>query len=192
MLSKNCHILTMTRIMLIRHAEKHNGGRERGVNIEGVHTHHELTVRGWQRAGALVRYFAPIGGMPPGSPISTPRTIFASAATPESPSLRAQHTVELLAAAIGVDVDHSHVDGHEVAMALAALAAADPVLICWHHSHLPTLAKAIGGRHLQCPEEWPEDRFDVVWVLDRTDNASPWRFSQVAQRLFAHDRPELI
>ena len=28
----------MFRVMIIRHAEKHNGGRERGVNIEGVHT----------------------------------------------------------------------------------------------------------------------------------------------------------
>ena len=68
--------------MIIRHAEKHNGGRERGVNLEGIHTKHELTVRGWLRAGALVRFFAPIGGTPPGFPISTPRSIFAAAATP--------------------------------------------------------------------------------------------------------------
>jgi broad specificity phosphatase PhoE len=182
----------MTRIMLIRHAEKHNGGRERGVNIEGIHTHHELTVRGWQRAGALVRYFAPMGGMPDGSPISTPRTIFASAATAESPSLRAQHTVELLAAALGIDIDHRHADGHEGAVARAALAAPEPVLISWHHSHLPTLARAIAGPDLPCPDDWPEDRFDVVWVLDRPEEGSPWTFSQVPQRLFAHDRSEPI
>jgi phosphohistidine phosphatase SixA len=182
----------MTRIMLIRHAEKHNGGRERGVSIEGVHAHHELTVRGWQRAGALVRYFAPVGGMPADAPISTPRTIFASAATPESPSLRAQHTVELLAAALGIDIDHRHPDGHEAAIAKAALAAPGPVLISWHHSHLPALARAIGGRDLPCPDEWPDERFDVVWVLDRHEDAGAWTFSQVAQQLFAHDRPEPI
>jgi phosphohistidine phosphatase SixA len=182
----------MTRIMLIRHAEKHNGGRERGVSIDGVHAHHELTVRGWQRAGALVRYFAPIDGMAQGSPISTPRTIFASASIPESPSLRAQHTVELLAEALGIDIHHHHPDGNETAVAAAALAAPAPVLICWHHSHLPALAKAIGGPRLSCPAEWPEERFDVVWVLDRLDGAGPWAFSQVPQRLFAHDRPEPI
>ncbi|HEY8003807.1 MAG TPA: hypothetical protein VIE16_06230, partial [Phenylobacterium sp.] len=66
--------------MIIRHAEKHAGTHERGVNIKGYHTSHELTVRGWIRSGALVRFFAPIGGLPDGAPISTPRSIFASAA----------------------------------------------------------------------------------------------------------------
>jgi phosphohistidine phosphatase SixA len=182
----------MSRIMIIRHAEKHNGGRERGVNIEGIHTHHELTVRGWQRAGALVRFFAPLEGTPAGSAISTPRSIFASAATPQSPSLRAQHTVQPLAAVLGIEVDKNHAEGEEVAVAAAALAAAAPVLIAWHHSHIPALAKTIAGGPLGCPESWPDDRFDVVWILERNDAAGPWSFSQVAQCLFAHDRAEPI
>jgi phosphohistidine phosphatase SixA len=188
----------MPRIMIIRHGEKHNGGRERGVNIEGFHTKHELTVRGWQRAGALVRFFAPVGGLPPGSPISTPRSIFASAATPESPSLRAQHTVKPLAETLGLQIDNRHAEGEESAVAAAALAAAPlgPVLISWHHSHIPALARSVAGGELACPEAWPDERFDVVWILDRSDEAAapgaPWRFSQVAQRLFAYDRPEPI
>lgn len=182
----------MPRIMIIRHAEKHSGGRERGVNMEGLRAHHELTVRGWQRAGALARFFAPVGGMPPGSPISTPRSIFASAATPRSPSLRAQHTVAPLAAMLGIPIDKSHADGEEAAIAAAALAAADPVLIAWHHSHIPTLARMIAGAQLGFPE-WPDERFDLVWVLDRgAQPAGPWRFSQVAQCLFAQDRDEAI
>ena len=184
--------------MIIRHGEKHNGGRERGVNIEGFHTKHELTVRGWQRAGALVRFFAPVGGLPPGAPISTPRSIFASAATPESPSLRAQHTVKPLAETLGLQIDNRHAEGEEPAVAAAALAAAPagPVLISWHHSHIPALARSVAGGELACPEAWPDERFDVVWILDRSDEAAapgaPWRFSQVAQRLFAYDRPEPI
>jgi hypothetical protein len=190
----------MPRIMIIRHAEKHNGGRERGVNIEGFHTKHELTVRGWLRAGALVRFFAPLAGMPPGSPISTPRSIFASAATPDSPSLRAQHTVKLLAETLGLQIDHRHAEGEEPAVAAAALAAAraGPVLISWHHSHIPALARIVAGGELACPEAWPEawpdERFDLVWILDRSDEAAttPWRFTQVPQCLFAYDRPEPI
>jgi len=183
----------MPRIMIIRHAEKHNGGRERGVNIEGVHAHHELTVRGWQRAGALVRFFAPVGGMPASSPISTPQSIFASAATPQSPSLRAQHTVEPLAAVLGVRVDNNHAEGEEAAVAAAALAAAGPVLIAWHHSHIPPLARIIAGEQSGCPGDWPDDRFDVVWIFDRSEaDGGPWRFSQVAQCLFAHDRADAI
>lgn len=179
--------------MIIRHAEKHTGGRERGVDIEGFHTKHELTVRGWLRAGALVRFFAPVGGMPAGLPISTPRSIFASAATPQSPSLRAIHTVEPLAAALGVPVDKTHAEGEEAAVAAAALAADGPVLIAWHHSHIPILAKMIAGEEAGYPHGWPDDRFDVVWIFDRSDaTAGRWRFSQVAQCLFAYDRDQPI
>ena len=55
----------MLKIMIIRHAEKHqHGSHDRGVNEDGRPAHHELTVRGWQRAGALVHLFAPPGGLP--------------------------------------------------------------------------------------------------------------------------------
>jgi hypothetical protein len=179
--------------MIIRHAEKHNGGRERGVNLEGVHTKHELTVRGWLRAGALVRFFAPIAGMPTGFPISTPRSIFAAAATPDSPSLRSQHTVQPLAAVLGVHVDKGYSEGEEDELAAAALAAPGPVLISWHHSHIPLLAKAVAGAQFEGPDDWPDDRFDVVWILDRDEAAGGrWRFSQFAQCLFAYDRNEPI
>jgi phosphohistidine phosphatase SixA len=183
----------MRRIMIIRHAEKHyEGHRDRGVCVDGFHTKHELTVRGWQRAGALVGFFAPGRGLEPSDPISTPRSIFASAATPKSPSLRAQRTVEPLAAILGVEIDHRHADGEEDALAEAIIAAPGPVLVSWHHSHIIRLVRIIAGRDVGCPGEWPEDRFDVVWVLDRASDDGGWTFSQVAQRIFAHDRPEPI
>ena len=180
----------------MRHAEKHAGTGEHGVSIAGVPAHHELTVRGWQRSGALVPYFAPAGGHPPGAPIATPRSIMASAATRQSPSLRAQHTVQPLADLLGVTVDKRFADGDEVSAAAAALAAASPVLIVWHHSHIPILAKLIASAELPCPALWPDDCFDVVWVLDRPDQPdgadSHWRFSQVVQRLFVTDRTDPI
>jgi len=175
--------------MIIRHAEKHNGGTERGVNIDGVHTKHELTVRGWQRAGALVRYFAPVGGAPASCQISTPRSIFASAATPDSPSLRSQHTVMPLAEVLGVEVNKAFAEGEEAAAAAAALAAPGPVLISWHHSHIPPLVRHIAGDEVTYPRHWPDDRFDLVWTLDQSEGG-PWTFSQVPQCLFAQDRPE--
>jgi hypothetical protein len=68
--------------------------------------------------------------------------------------------------------------------------AQGPVLIAWHHSHIVRLAKAIAGDAIGCPEAWPDERFDVVWTLDRADDG--WTFSQVPQRLFAHDGAEPI
>jgi hypothetical protein len=184
----------MPRIMLIRHAEKHtNGGVDRSVNSQGRHAKHELTLRGWLRAGALAHFFAPAWGLPEDGPISTPRSIFASAATKDSPSLRPLHTVQPLAERIGVAVDTSFACGHEDAVSAAALRAPGPTLIVWHHSHIREICRAIMGPTTAIPVEWPEDRFDVVWVLDRSeDPRGPWSFTQVPQRLFAYDRDEPI
>src|SRR5579885_3119382 len=55
--------MTCAKIMLIRHAERPSADKRfRGVTIEGRKDKEELTVRGWQRAGALVRFFAPLDG----------------------------------------------------------------------------------------------------------------------------------
>ena len=183
----------MPKIMIIRHAEKPGDGNpHRGVTLDGAHDKHELTVRGWQRAGALVRFFAPHNDQPPVPPIATPRSIFASAVTHFSPSMRAQRTVQPLAAALGIAVDAGHANGEERYLAAAALAAPSPVLIAWHHNHIATLARQIAGGELPCPGHWPDDRFDVVWVLERPDEGGPWTFSQVPQCVIHDDCTDAI
>jgi hypothetical protein len=55
------------------------------------------------------------------------------------------------------------------------------------------LARKIAGKDVGCPHEWPDDRFDIVWTLDRSDDTgAPWTFTQAPQRLFAYDRDEPI
>lgn len=182
----------MRKIMIIRHAEKPgDADPDHGVSWNGVHDRHDLTVRGWQRAGALVRFFAPIDAPLTGD-LATPATIIASSATPESRSLRAQHTVRPLAEALGIAIDTRHADGEEDAVAVAVRAAASPVLIAWHHHHIAALARAIGGSAIGCPRHWPDDRFDVVWVLDQTEDEAPWALTQIPQRLLAGDRADVI
>lgn len=182
----------MPRIMIIRHAEKPGDSEnDRGVCIAGTHDKHGLTVRGWQRAGALVRYF-----QRPSDPlVGTPRTIIASASTAHSPSLRAQYTVTPLAQALDLAIDARHADGEEFDAAASALAAANatdgPVLIAWHHHHIAVLTGLIAGNFEICPAYWPEDRYDVVWSLAR-DGDAPWRFSQTAQLLLPGDRAGLL
>jgi phosphohistidine phosphatase SixA len=178
------------KIMLIRHGEKHtSGSHDRGITADGHHARHELTVRGWQRAGALVCHFAPPAGAPKDSPIQAPRSIFASDATKDSPSKRAMHTVGPLADQLGIPVNHDYVEDEEDALVAAILAAPSPVLVVWHHSNLPAIAKKITGGHLECPAAWPDDRFDVTWILDCSgDHAGSWTFTKVAQCLLPGDR----
>jgi broad specificity phosphatase PhoE len=184
----------MQKIMIIRHAEKHqHGSHGRGVTEDGIPARHELTARGWQRAAALVHLFKPAGTFPNDSPIQTPRSIFASNATKQSPSLRAMHTAGPLAAALGIPVHHGYAEGEEKALAAAVSVVPSPVLIVWHHGHICRLAKDIAGEHISCPTDWPDERFDVVWILERRGvPGTVWTFSQVAQRLLPDDCPALF
>jgi hypothetical protein len=40
------------------------------------------------------------------------------------------------------------------------------------------------------PRDWPDDRFDVVWLFDRTDTG--WSFSQLPQLLLSGDSADPI
>jgi hypothetical protein len=52
--------MTANKIMVIRHAEKpDDSGTVFGVTTEGLQDPEELTVRGWQRAGALATFSHP-------------------------------------------------------------------------------------------------------------------------------------
>jgi hypothetical protein len=181
----------MLKIMIIRHAEKHQHGiHDRGVTEDGRPSHHELTVSGWQRAGALVHLFAPPGGLPDGCRIHKPRSIFASDATRDSPSLRAMHTAGPLAAALGIPVNHAYAEEEEAALAAVVVAAPSPVLIVWHHGAIPRLVTEIAGKLPGCPVHWPDDRFDLIWILERNAPRAGWSFSQVTQRLLPGDRTD--
>lgn len=135
-----------------------------------------------------MRFFAPHRGRP-ADPLSIPCSIFASAATPDSPSLRAKHTVTPLAEDLGLAVHAHFADGEEEQVASALLAAAGPTLVAWHHHSIPALVRAIAGDVAGCPLDWPDDRFDLVWVLERSADGR-WSFSQAVQRLLAYDPVE--
>ena len=152
----------MAQIMIIRHAEKPSlDGTVRGVTETGDQDPLELSVRGWQRAGASVRLFAPVAPRVAADPLATPTVIFATATTAASPRLRPQHTVTPLAALLGVIVDRNHAEGDEADLAGAA-AAGGPVLICWHHEHTVRLVQSIARAAIDCPNAWPDARFDMV------------------------------
>ena len=152
------------KVMLIRHAEKPVDSTA-GVSEDGSTDKHSLIVRGWQRAGALVAFFAK-----PAQPgIAVPATIFASTTTDdpsvpseEAKSLRPQETVAPTAAKLGIAVNATVAVGNEPALIGLLQASSGVCLVAWEHKHIPIIA----GGFVENPPPWG-DRFDAVWVLDR-------------------------
>ncbi|MCI0468343.1 MAG: histidine phosphatase family protein [Beijerinckiaceae bacterium] len=178
--------------MLIRHAERPSADKSiRGVSQEGVKDKEELTVRGWQRAGALVRFFAPIADRFVHPALAKPDILFACKAGPEAPSLRPQHTLLPLADLLHAEFNCDYYEGEEELLVKAVAAAqAATALIAWKHNNMHVIANAILGDKSIAPQYWPFNRFDLVWVFDK--RGGRWSFSQVPQLLLAGDQPEIV
>jgi hypothetical protein len=185
--------MAATKIMLIRHAEKPpDDGSAAGVSQDGTQDVEELIVRGWQRSGALIRFFAPANGQFAHPRLKTPNVIFASAVAKHSNSLRPQHTVLALAQFLKIDLDLNHLKGDEDALASDAIARDGTVLIAWEHQLIPKIANQIMGNNTTCPQTWPGERFDLVWIFDRASAAQSWTFTQAPQQVMPGDRSDVI
>ena len=148
--------MAATKIMIIRHAEKPDDPAGiGGVAPNGAADAEELTVRGWQRAGALIGLFAPPSARFADPHLALPCVIFASGTGHHSKSLRPQHTVTPLAEKIGSKVNVTHLKGDEKALVTDAIATNGVVLIAWEHEAIPTIANLIIGNQTTCPQSWP-------------------------------------
>jgi hypothetical protein len=184
-----------SKIMIIRHGEK-PAGHVAGVDESGASGGHHLSVRGWQRAGALTCLFAPARGPLQSPLLARPEFIFASAAVDDpvpgnSRSRRSEETVRPLAAVVGVEVDLRFSKGGEKALAAAAMACGGPVLVAWHHENISAIVNAIAGAKI-APQNWPSERFDLVFVLTLNQADGTYGFAQVPQCLLAGDSSAVI
>ncbi len=187
-----------TKIMIIRHAEKPDDTTQ-GIDAVGSPGKEFLTVRGWQRAGALARFFAPADAKLKRPGIETPQFLFASGPLSKeqkqdtgdgSKSFRPEQTITPLAKLLGskVPFNLTFVEGDEAQMAASATQCGGVVLISWQHEKIPTIADAILGKSGIAPSKWPGNRFDLVWVFDLQPDGK-YSFSQVPQMLLAGDSP---
>ncbi|WP_395387676.1 hypothetical protein [Mesorhizobium ciceri] len=172
--------------MIIRHAEKPvPGGADLGVDEQGEGDPASLTVRGWQRAGALCRLFSE-----PPLPLSMPASIVASATVKKdgsgTRSKRPSQTIAPLAMRLGLEPDLTHSKGQEQLAAESIRIAPSPVLVSWQHESIPGLAAAIAGSTEIAPPSWPDDDFDSIWMLEAgQDNV--WSFLRMSQALLDGD-----
>ena len=174
------------KIMLIRHAEKPNGGGDPGLMPNGAENPRALTLTGWKRANALVGLFNPPDGAAPKPPLAKPSSLFASG----SDSLRPKQTIAPLAAALNLSV-RTFLKGQEAQLVAAAKGAEDPVLISWQHEAIPEIAALIRGGADGVPPNWPAHRFDLVWVFDLQASGA-WSFTQVPELVMPGDSAKPI
>lgn len=184
-----------SKIMLIRHGEKPaEPPPPYGITLQGEHDNESLTAHGWQRAGALVSFFAPSNGQFQNPHIATPRTIYAVRVGPDSESWRHQQTVtpllEKLHGRAAANFDYLK---HQTDLLVASVLASEGVvLVCWDHNHLPVIARQIPSSPNSTtlpPDEWDESRFDLVWVFDLDPIAGGYLFKAVPQLVLAGDAP---
>ncbi|MFD4243497.1 hypothetical protein ACFWP3_18160 [Streptomyces sp. NPDC058525] len=166
-------------IMVIRHAEKPYAG-DSGWDEEGEDDPGSLAGRGWRRADELPRLFPPARG----SSLPRPATVFAAGGRAGAPA-RCKQTVAALATALRTPVRAEFAVGAEPALVHAVLRAPMPVLVCWEHSGIPRLVRALGAHQvLGVPAAWP-DRHDLVWTFTRRQGR--WSFREIPQHLLSGD-----
>jgi broad specificity phosphatase PhoE len=177
--------LDVIRIMFIRHAEKPEGDDpDQGTTAKGIIDPESLTPRGWQRAGALARFFRSAAGDGP----LTPSVVFAAGIGHGSNSKRPIETVRPLVKLLNETRETPFItrylkDDHQD-LVHDILRRKGVVLVSWEHKVIPKVIAFIPDAP-PTPSDWPDDRFDVVWVLERA--ADGWRFSQIPQLLLAGD-----
>ena len=173
-------------VILIRHAEKPVEHGPQGFTHEGKPDPHSLTAAGWQRSGALIRYFNPQAGEAPPSGLPLPDHVMAVHYDPakDSDTRRPKQTVHELARSLGVKLDDRFAKGQEKALAEDIRGLSGCVLVCWAHELIPAILEAMGVARAVIPP-WPEDRFDLVWILTLQEDR--WTFRQQAQMLMPGD-----
>lgn len=177
-------------IVITRHGEKPSeSGKPHGINVEGEHDPHSLSVRGWMRAGALAGIF---GLLPqtqyPG--IQVPQRIYATHPSHSAQSTREYDTAGPTATKLGHKVRADYKHGQEAQLAAELASTQDSALVVWHHGAIPELMKHFDIENADhIPEQWPEDRFDLMWVLTRPNEHSQFTWQPVNQDLLEGDLP---
>lgn len=184
--------MTTKTILVIRHAEKPDTHGVGGVEPNGQPDAKSLTPRGWQRAGALVQFFTPDDAHPR-APLKRPKYLFAARAdqTGDDHSKRPYQTIEPLAAHLkpAAKIDDSLRKDELDKLIRKVTSLDDTVLVSWEHKNIPPMARLLVPASEKVPN-WPEDRFDMVWVFDRLDDS--WHLTQVPQLLLAGDKAALF
>ena len=165
------------KIMIVRHGEKPLK-TEKGVLINGVKSPDSLVVKGWVRAGALSQLFR--ASHPD---LVTPSHLYACYKSKHAQ--RALETITPLSEIINVPINTTIQRDNVKGIAREAMALNGNVLIAWEHKCIHLIANEIVSKKL-VPQEWPGDRFDMIYVFTLRDDGE-YDFKQVPQMVVKGD-----
>lgn len=176
-----------TKIMLVRHAEKPDKDfAPYGVTREGERSKESLQIRGWQRAGALIALFAPPNGQFNAS-LAKPQFLYASTPLRRKGSRRPIETITPLAQKLAIKINWDFPRFDFESMLEEVFSCRGVVMICWQREYIPKIALKILDEGNTVPTNWPEDRFDMIWVFDLDRASGRYKFKQVPQKLLMGD-----
>ena len=175
-------------IVITRHGEKpSDSGKPHGINSDGEHDPHSLSVRGWTRAGALAGLFGLVP-QPRYPGVAQPSRVYATEPSHDAHSTREYDTAHPTASKLRLKLNSNYKHGQESQLAQELLADQSPALVVWHHGAIPELLKHFEIENAaEIPTAWPEDRFDLLWVLTRQNSESAFTWSAVNQGLLEGD-----
>jgi hypothetical protein len=168
-----------------------------GVDYQGNQDEHSLLPQGWQRSGALAVLFGPaLGALQAGLQVPTALLSPSYGDPGKTTAHRTYQTIQGLSGRLGLQIASDFAEGQEPELA-ASVVSSYPgvVLICWEHDHIPALASslpAVPGTVI--PQQWPGDRFDVVWAFTLVAGSAPaqYAFAQIPQQLLSADNNTII
>lgn len=146
------------------------------------------------RAGAIVGLFVSRLGAAGGSAdLPTPSHLFASEIGPHSQSRRPIETLQPIAERLGLTIHEPFLQDELDGLVAALFECDGDVLVAWEHKRIPLIADRLVADQATVPQVWPDDRYDVIWVLEPALGLQPaYRLRQVPQLLLAGDRSEPI
>ena len=166
---------TPAQVIIIRHAEK---------PPEGNH----LSLKGYERAAALVPYFL---GDPELLKFGTPSSVFATKPSGPNDSYRPIETVEGVAKALKLNLIAKYERLEYPIMVKEILKNAEydgkMILIAWEHKVIPNITEAFGVQN--APKEWHGDTFDRTWIITFLPDEKT-EFQNLPQRLMFGDSSE--
>lgn len=158
-------------VMFIRHAEKPDKDHK-GVTPDGEHDEHSLSVRGWTRAGALAALFSENTSR---SGLTIPARIIATAPSHSYKSKREHDTALPTAQRLDLPIESTSIPDGYTELVADIRTADQPTLVVWHHGSIPDFIAGFDVSNVDAiPRTWPEDRFDLVWVLSPKDGSYIW------------------